>query len=144
MKVRILLIFASCFLAFCSTSYAQEYPKVLDDYIQSRRVGETTMVLSAEKTGDHTYSGIYCIIKAPSLFTYQFSAFIEGGKVEEFSEKTDDDHVFVITFDEESFIKAQNSNFKTMPKYTIETKAEYDARMKREKRKTFGTKIRKR
>ena len=135
MKARILLTLASCLLAVCFTSNAQDYPKVLEDYIQSRRNGETTTVLSAEKTGVNTYSGIYCVQKDRlSLLAYQFFAFIKDGRVQEFSEKTDDDHVLVISFDEESLIKAKNSNFKQMPKHTIETKAQYDTRVKQGKR----------
>ena len=135
MKARILLIIASCLLAVCFTSYAQDYPKVLDDYIQSRIKDAKTIVIRVEKTGENTYSGIYCVQKDRLLlFTYQFFAFIKGGQVKEFSEITDDNIVLVITFDEESSIKAINSDFSSMPKYTIETKAEYDARMRREKR----------
>lgn len=131
MKARVLLIITSWLLAACFTSYAQNYQKILDKYIQSRNEAKS-IVLSVEKTGDYTYSGIYCTIKAPRLFAYQFVAYIKGGQVKEFSEKTDDNQVLVVTFDEESFIKAKNDNFKNMPEYTIETKAEYDARMKRE------------
>lgn len=135
MKTRILLIIASYLFAASFTSYTQDHPKVLDDYIQSRRIDTEVIVLNVEKTGEYTYSGIYCVQKNRlSLFAYQFFAFIKNGKVIEFSEKTDDDHVLVMTFDEGSLIKTKNSNFKTMPKYTIETKADYDARMKREKR----------
>ena len=138
MKARILLALVGCLLAVCLSSYAQDYSKVLKDHIQSRRKGDAITVLSTKKTGDYTYSGLYCVIKAPSLIAYQYYAFIKGGRVEEFSEITDDNQVIVLTFDEKSFVEAKNSNFSFMPKYTIESKAEYDARIKREGKTSRG------